>query len=205
MARPDFGEWRVAEGHELDGGGQGDVFVVGRTDDPKLCVLKRLKNPKRRPRFEREVATMRELAAAGVPVPPVIDEGEDRGRPWFVMPFYERGSLESALDDRRYIDDPVAGVEMLLAISAALAAMHACGKAHRDLKPENVLVAEDRKPLLADFGLALSIDEQKDEPRVTESTEAVGSRWYIAPENETGFNPEFDQSPADFYAFAKMG
>ena len=61
-----------------------------------------------------------------------------------------------------------------------------------------------RSLLLADFGLALSVEEQHDEPRLTDSAEAVGSRLYIAPENESGFNPDVDQRPADCYAFAKL-
>lgn len=39
---------------------------------------------------------------------------------------------------------------------------------------------------------------------MTEVEEAVGSRWYIAPENESGVNEANDQRPADFYAFGKL-
>ena len=155
---------------------------------------------------------MRELHAAGVPVPPVVDEGMTRDRqpkPFLVMPHYERGSLQEAVEDRRYVDDAPAGVEMLRAVVAALADMHACDTAHRDLKPPNVLLGDtstetSERPLLADFGLALSVDDPRDD-RLTDSDEAVGSRLYIAPENEHGFNPAYDQRPADFYAFAKLG
>jgi Protein kinase domain len=202
-----FGEWYVVEGPSLVGGGQGDVFLVSRKDEEPLHVLKRLRNPNRRGRFEREVETMRTLAASGVPVPEVVAEGvttDKDAKPFYVMRFYEAGSLQAAVDDSRYVDDYLAGIDLLRAVARALAEMHACGCAHRDIKPANVLLGDDVKPVLADFGLALTVEEQHDEPRLTESTEAVGSRLYIAPENESGFNPEVDQRPADCYAFAKL-
>ena len=62
-----FGEWEVAAGRSLVGGGQGDVFVVSRQGDDELYASKRLRNPSRRDRFEREVGTMRALRASGAP------------------------------------------------------------------------------------------------------------------------------------------
>ena len=169
-------------------------------------MLKRLRNPKRRARFEREVESMRTLAAAGVPVPPVIAEGvtmDADAKPYYVMVLYERGSLQGAVEDGRFTEDHAAGIDLLRAVCGALAAMHACGCAHRDIKPANVLLADER-PLLADFGLALTVEEQQAEPRLTDTGEAVGSRLYIAPENESGFNLDVNQRPADCYAFAKL-
>jgi serine/threonine protein kinase len=182
------------------------VFLVKRSDESTQRVLKRLSNPARRDRFLRELAVMRDMSAADVPVPPVLDTGEDGSgppKPYFVMPYYERGSLQEAITDKRYLHDPQAGIAMLQDIARALDLMHACRWAHRDVKPANVLVDDTGKPLLADFGLALSVEETRNAP-LTDSNEAVGSRLYIAPENEHGFNPDVDQRPADFYAFAKV-
>jgi len=201
-----FGEWRVVEGRRLRGGGQGDIFVVSRGDPAELFVLKRLRNPDRRARFEREVETMRTLAATGAPVPPIIAEGETAepdGRPYYVMFLYERGSLQAAVDDGRYTKDPAAGIDLLRAVARALADTHSCNCAHRDIKPANILL-DDEQPLLADLGLALTVEEQRADRRLTDTREAVGSRLYIAPENESGFNLNVDQRPADCYAFAKV-
>lgn len=203
-----FGEWQVVNGRTLKGGGQGDVFVVSRPGAEGLHVLKRLKNPNRRARFEREVETMRNLAASGVPVPLVVGEGVTTGpkarRPYYVMVLCERGSLQRAVDEGRYANNHAAGIDLLRAVAHALSEMHACEYAHRDIKPANVLLDDDERPLLADFGLALTVQEQQDETRLTDTAEAVGSRLYIAPENESGFNPALDQRPADCYAFAKL-
>jgi serine/threonine protein kinase len=58
---------------------------------------------------------------------------------------------------------------------------------------------------LTDFGLCLDIlDSEGGTERLTDTREAVGSRYYIAPENEGGLNAALDQRPADFYAFGKL-
>lgn len=202
-----FGEWRVVTGRALRSGGQGDVFVVSRLGSDSLHVLKRLRNPNRRARFEREVETMRSLAASKVPVPPVLAEGvttDPEPKPYYVMLLYERGSLQEAVDDRRYTSNQAAGIDLLRAVARALADMHAFGCAHRDIKPANVLLDDQEKPLLADLGLALTVEEHGAEPRLTDTAEAVGSRLYISPENESGLNPDVDHRPADCYAFAKL-
>ena len=148
-----FGEWRVVNGRTLRGGGQGDVFVVSRRGGEGLYVLKRLRNPDRRARFEREVETMRNLAASGVPVPLVVGEGVTPGRdarPYYVMVLYEHGSLQRAVDEGRYASIPAAGIDLLLAVAVRSSKMYACGYAHRDIKPANVLLDDDERPLLAD-------------------------------------------------------
>jgi serine/threonine protein kinase len=52
--------------------------------------------------------------------------------------------------------------------------------------------------VLADFGLAIEVLDPE-QARLTSTSEAVGSRYYIAPENENGVNESVDQRPADFY------
>jgi hypothetical protein len=180
------------------------VFQVQRPGDNGLYALKRLKNQKRADRFDREIGVMRTLAEQGIAaVPPVIENGRDeRGRPFFVMPWYSEGSLENLIERGGLRQQYIAGVTMLLAVVDGLASVHDAGWAHRDLKPANILL-EKQSPLLADLGLTMSV-EAATEDRLTGSNEAVGSRLYIAPENESGFNEEQDQRPADFYAFAKV-
>ena len=85
-------------------------------------------------------------------------------------------------------------------VAAALQQLHSADVAHRDIKPANVL-RTDRGIVLSDFGLCLEVDT---DIRLTDTAEAVGSRLYIAPENESGFSDHVDQRPADFYAWAKL-
>jgi carbon storage regulator CsrA len=164
-------------------------------------ALKREKKPTGR--FEREIETMKRLAAAGVKsVLPIIESGQ-HGKYWYyVMPWMGEGSLDSAVrPDGRYRDDPAAGLDLLIGLGAALAEVHALGVAHRDLKPGNILLSQG-KPLLVDFGLALDTEEES--ARLTATAMQIGSRFYMAPENASGRNDAADQRPSDFYSYAKI-
>lgn len=79
--------------------GQAHVFRVRRVSDPATYALKRLKDPKRSGRFEREVKAMKELREAGFhSVPPIVDDGVDRrGRGYYVMPWYEAAPFKTRL------------------------------------------------------------------------------------------------------------
>ncbi|WP_328402736.1 protein kinase domain-containing protein [Nocardia sp. NBC_00403] len=75
------------------------------------------------------------------------------GRPFIVMPFHRRGSL----DTRIRADGPIPWQEVLsigVKLAGALASAHACGVVHRDVNPANVLVTDYGEPQLADFGIA---------------------------------------------------
>jgi serine/threonine protein kinase len=200
MALPD--PWKQ-DGNPIESG-QAHVFPVRREGDGPLHALKRLKNPDRAPRFEREIRVMQELHEAGLAVPEVIEQGTDQsGKPYFVMPWFEAGALAEQIDAGRFADELEAGLKLLVQLAEILAELHARARAHRDIKPQNVLL-DSGDPILTDFGLSLSATEDDPETRLTQEREGIGSRLYIAPENEGGFNEEIDQRPADCYAFGKL-
>jgi hypothetical protein len=147
---------------------------------------------------------MRALRANGLAiVPDIVASGVDsKDRPYYVMPWYNDGSLDAAALTGRY-RDPVTGVRTLLQLIDAVASLHLSGWAHRDLKPANILLDGDGL-LLCDLGLAIPVEVDDNTARLTDTLEAVGSRYYIAPENESGISDEVDQRPADFYAFGKI-
>jgi len=179
--------------------GQAWVDKVIRRDQPGYFALKRLKNLARRGRFVREVETASRLSEAGLPVANIVEAGLDHERPYFVMPWIDGGTLE----DRAFAKPGIAiaaALELLIETADALSPVHTAGYAHRDVKPSNVLLAV--RPILCDFGLCLQVDD--DAERLTATEEAVGSRLYIAPENESGINESVDQRPADCYAFGKI-
>ena len=201
MALPN--PWKHVDGMSRIDSGQAEVFPVSRPDDDQVYALKRLRNPKRAARFAREVQTMRDLREADLPVPLIVHTGESQGRAFFVMPWFEAGSLEERVTKSAYATDLTGGLGLLVELAETLMRIHELGIAHRDLKPANVLL-DNEHPVLTDFGLSLSASEDDPATRLTEAAEAIGSRLDIAPENESGFNEEVDQRPADFYAFGKV-
>lgn len=184
-------------------GGQAWVSKVTRSGDDSAYALKRLKNPQRAARFHREIEILKQLEVEQLAgFPRVIDSGTTpKGRPYFVMPWFDR-SLQDLVETGAMVGRLEDGLDLLARLAGLLHRVHSTGWAHRDLKPSNVMLTTDSEPVLCDFGLGLADAESA--TRLTDDVEAIGSRFFIAPENEGGVNDEVDQRPADFYAFAKI-
>ena len=102
----------------------------------------------------------------------LLDVGWKANPPYYVMEYMEKGSLEDHLDR----NGPMAleeAVEMTTDLAIGLVHAHSKGVFHCDLKPANVLLDEDDKPRLADFGQSRLSSEQ---------TPALGTLFYMAPE-----------------------
>jgi serine/threonine protein kinase len=137
--------------------------------------------------------TMREArAAAALSHPSVVqvyDVVTDANRPWIVMELLEARSLaDMVIDDGPLPQRAVAkiGIAMLGALEVA----HAAGVLHRDVKPANVLVTEDGRCVLTDFGVARLPTESK----LTTPGMVLGSPHFISPERAVGgaFGPPSD-------------
>src|SRR5260370_42000550 len=118
----------------------------------------------------REVEKLRFLKADRYVVQ-LHQVGWNADPPYYVMDYLEAGSLEQRLQEGPL---PVAEAEMLFhEIAQALVHAHAKGILHCDLKPANILLDQDQRPRLADFGQA----------RLTEDhSPALGTWFYMAPE-----------------------
>ncbi|MFB7457187.1 protein kinase [Streptomyces sp. NPDC056188] len=114
----------------------------------------------------------------------VHDVLEHDGRPWIVMELVEGRSLADALKDRDRMD-PAEAARIGLWVLRALGAAHAAGVLHRDVKPGNVLLGQDGRVLLTDFGIA----QIEGDTTITRTGEVVGSVDYLAPERVRGHDP----------------
>ncbi|MGE0708676.1 MAG: protein kinase [Planctomycetota bacterium] len=192
------GRYRV-EG-ALGAGGMGDVLRAtdlarGLPVALKLLPLELAEDPALFARFRREA----ELAArvdSGGGVARVHDLGQWGGRPYVVMELLPGGDLEAALAAGLTRERLLAVVEEM---AAALARCHAQGVVHRDVKPQNVLLDEEGRPRLTDFGIALDLDAEQ---RLTLSAELLGTPSYMAPEQATRARDA--GPPADVYGLGAI-
>ncbi|MFC4783547.1 serine/threonine-protein kinase [Nocardioides sp. MAHUQ-72] len=132
-----------------------------------------------RHRFTAEAHTLARLSHPGLVM--VLDAGTTAERPYLVMELVEGRTLAQCCAGRRLDPARVAAIGGQLA--DALAYAHAEGVVHRDVKPGNVLVTEDDRVKLADFGIARLIG---DTVRHTRTGHAIGTAAYLAPEQVQG-------------------
>ncbi|MFG2678464.1 protein kinase [Streptomyces sp. NPDC048392] len=114
----------------------------------------------------------------------VHDVLEHDGRPWIVMELVEGRSLADAVGAEERVD-PREAARVGLWVLRALRAAHTAGVLHRDVKPGNVLLADDGRVLLTDFGIA----QIEGDSTITRTGEVVGSVDYLAPERVRGHDP----------------
>ncbi|MEH1014072.1 protein kinase [Micromonospora sp. CPCC 206060] len=167
--------------------GQGGMGRVWKARDEVLhrdVAIKELVPPpgltddERREMRERSLREARAIARLNhINVVRVFDVLRTDGDPWIVMEYVPSRSLQDTLA----ADGPVSSVraaEIGLGVLGALRAAHKAGVMHRDIKPGNVLLGEDGRVVLTDFGLATVPGD----PNVTRTGLVLGSPAYIAPE-----------------------
>ncbi|MFI7634658.1 serine/threonine-protein kinase [Nonomuraea sp. NPDC049400] len=178
--------------------GEGGMGVVWRAYDELLDRTVAIKEVRYTgvgdaKRAELNRRTIREARAAGrLDHPSVIvihDVVEEDGRPWIVMQLVRSRSLAEVLREQGPLtvgQAAVIGGRVLDALRAA----HATGVLHRDVKPENVLLADDGRVVLTDFGIA-SLEA---EGGLTATGGLVGTPAYMPPERLNGepARPESD-------------
>ncbi|WP_225822726.1 Stk1 family PASTA domain-containing Ser/Thr kinase [Streptomyces naphthomycinicus] len=125
-------------------------------------------------RFIREAKSVARLDHPNVVQ--VFDQGTDGSYVYLAMEYIAGCTLRDVLRERGALQ-PRAALDILEPVLAALGAAHRAGFVHRDMKPENVLIGDDGRVKVADFGLVRSVDT------VTSTTGAVlGTVSYLAPE-----------------------
>ncbi|MEU7972120.1 serine/threonine-protein kinase [Micromonospora sp. NPDC049089] len=167
--------------------GQGGMGRVWKARDEVLhrdVAIKELVPPpgltdeERREMRERSLREARAIARLNhANVVRIFDVLRTDGDPWIVMEYVASKSLQDTLAE----DGPVGvarTVEIGLGVLGALSAAHKAGVMHRDVKPGNVLLGDDGRVVLTDFGLATIPGD----PNVTRTGMVLGSPAYISPE-----------------------
>jgi len=175
--------------------GRGGMGVVWAAEDELLqrpVAIKEVRFPSAIDDDEREMLrerTMREARTAARIDHPcavrVFDVCEDGQQPFIVMERLVGRSLSDVIKN----DGPLAparAAEVGLCLLDAVEAAHAAGIVHRDVKPGNVIVGDDGRVTLTDFGIASTAGD----PSTTSTGLLLGSPAYIAPERARGRRPE---------------
>lgn len=174
--------------------GRGGMGTVWRAEDETLgrtVAVKELRFPTNIDDDEKRrliTRTLREAKAiarirntSAVTVFDVVDEDD---RPWIVMELVEGKSLAEVIREDGLLE-PRRAAEVGLAVLDVLRSAHREGILHRDVKPSNVLIADDGRVVLTDFGIA----QVEGDPSITSTGMLVGAPSYISPERARGHKP----------------
>jgi eukaryotic-like serine/threonine-protein kinase len=177
------GRYRL--GKRIGVGGMGRVWLARDEVLRREVAVKEVllpETPSEDEAYELRQRTLREARAAARLAHPnvvrVYDVMYADDRPWIVMEYIPSRSLAQVIKS----DGPMGPEETAvvgIAVLDALCAAHAAGVLHRDVKPGNVLLADDGRVVLTDFGLA-TFDEIG--TALTQSGIVHGSPQFIAPE-----------------------
>ena len=178
----------VADRYELEElvgtGGMSSVFkahdrLLERDVALKILHQHYVADPDYVERFRREARAVAQLAHPNIVT--VIDRGEQDGRQFIVFEFVQGENLKQLINREGAL--PVRdAVQLALQVAGALGYAHDRGIVHRDVKPQNVILNEDGRAKVTDFGIARSLDVDG----VTQTGTVLGTSDYIAPEQAQG-------------------
>lgn len=161
----------------LASGGMARVYLAEDTRLQRQVAIKVIhphlaEDPTFLDRFQREA-----ILAANLNHPNLVnifDQGTDSGSPYLVMEYVAGRTLRDVLKEFGEIPEAKV-VGILEQVLQGLDAAHRAGIVHRDIKPENVLLADDGRIKLSDFGLARPA-------AATDASQLIGTAAYLAPE-----------------------
>jgi eukaryotic-like serine/threonine-protein kinase len=130
-------------------------------------------------RFRREARAAARLSHPNIVA--VFDSGSDADQPYLVMEYVPGQSLAQLLHRQGRLA-PRQAVELAIQVGAALAAAHAQGLVHRDIKPANLMVGEDGKVQVTDFGIVKAAAATT----LTGTGTVLGTAAYLSPEQAQG-------------------
>jgi len=190
---PDFADYERIE--KIGQGGMGVVYKAYHRGLDRWVALKMAlphwsASDGATRRFRAEAQSMAKLRHADIVH--VHEVGEIDGRPYFSMELIEGPSLKPS----SFQGDPRSAVALVEKVARAVHHAHQRGLLHRDLKPDNILLDEEGRARVGDFGLARRLDDP------APPGEVVGTRGYMSPEQA---DPEGDETAqSDVYGLGAI-
>ena len=184
----------IVKGQKIDGryqivrnigeGGMANVYLAYDTILEREVAVKILRgdlatDEKFVKRFQREAK-----AASSLNHPNIVemyDVGEDDGNYFIVMEYIDGKTLKSLIKKRGALSLPEV-VDIMLQLTSAIACAHDSYIIHRDIKPQNVLILEDGRVKITDFGIAIALNSAE----LTQTNSVMGSVHYLPPEQANG-------------------
>lgn len=129
-------------------------------------------------RFQREA-----IAASSLSHPNIVemyDVGEDDGKYFIVMEYIEGRTLKSLIKRRGALTLPEV-IDIMLQLTSGISCAHNSYIIHRDIKPQNVMILDDGRVKITDFGIAMALNTE-----LTQTNSVMGSVHYLPPEQANG-------------------
>lgn len=130
-------------------------------------------------KFQREA-----ISASSLSHPNIVemyDVGEDDGRYFIVMEYVEGVTLKNLIKRRGALTLSEV-IDIMLQLTSAIACAHDSYIIHRDIKPQNVLILDDGRVKITDFGIAMALNSNE----LTQTNSVMGSVHYLPPEQANG-------------------
>lgn len=181
----DFGQYKIVR--ELGRGGMCIVYEAYQPSLNRSVALKLLphslaKDKEFIERFRREAELAANLHHPNIA--PIYEIGEVQGTYFYTMEYIRGKTLERVLQEEN-LDEP-RKLEIIQQVGSALAYAHSKGIIHRDIKPSNIMIDENGRVLVTDFGLAKPTSDS----RLTTTGTIMGTPMYMAPEQAKAENTD---------------
>lgn len=130
-------------------------------------------------RFQREAIAASSLTHQNIVE--MYDVGEDDGKYFIVMEYIEGRTLKSLIKKRGALTVPEV-IDIMLQLTSAISCAHDSYIIHRDIKPQNVMILDDGRVKITDFGIAATLNNHE----LTQTNSVMGSVHYLPPEQASG-------------------
>lgn len=165
-------------------GGMANVYLAQDTILDRKVAVKILRgdlaeDEKFVRRFQREAISASSLNDPNIVE--VYDVGEDDGKYFIVMEYVQGFTLKQLIKKRGSLTLPEV-VDIMLQLTSAVAHAHESYIIHRDIKPQNVIILEDGRVKIMDFGIAVALNAGE----FTQTNSVMGTVYYIPPEQANG-------------------